>query len=922
MTKRLRMWNCRKLCAALAVVCLQPFFMTANSIMAQNKTVFTINVTRPADMAKETVTKCEVNSAFIALKFGLGTDSRVNSALSSGLIEFYGIQSNGNFYSTYTNGAYGHWFAKSGNVVANNHRNAVVGLQFSLSGYSVTHIPTKVALGDKFTCRQALVYDEKDTIEYVVNLTIGDKESVTTDQPDEAETFVHRKDYGEGWIVKPLVGRNDEMHSRHYIQVWAGDKITIGAHEKNEGETVTTLIKSPQGKTVKSYVQKGDYVVDAAAEEHAGTYEVTCRVKGVNGKVTIKRYNYFVDVQTAEPGTHYDWAVHTPKFGYDFRSEYPNLPTPTKTHNVKKKNGQPANKVEGEWWSAFWGDNLNSEVAENTKNAFTNMMKKYDEDFAYIRDHMGWPPDLSPRNGYRSFVYVFGSGLENDNSPNTEKGGYQSSIWVDGRNWPCVYASYYPVSRFRDDADQKWNDGDYQREAMIHEGIHALFADMEGVKKSAWFHEAGNTWLQSAMNTERSGTYGTPGFLDACPFIAPFMPIECYSGWLQDGSFGGPAAEGVNMYDNNGRQVCTWRNLLGGNQYGNSFPIVLGEICGKSSIPWIWRYCKDYVLKGIGDSIGEEQMRSLILQYRARQATFDIGGWATGYRQITDNNFGSTVRAEWRNGVCSTPGGTTVGANAGSDQMACWIDCEPYVLTPYVDMYRNTEDGWLAPDTLTNPGWSGANIIPIHVKGDYCEVEFLPEDLQMRAQLCYRTKAGKVYYSQPVHCGTLSLDISDTPANGVIFCVVANTDYIYTGNAQRKKHYDYRLKLGVNAVKTASKDCRWYFYERTIKDQSYEDFITDVEEVKIGESSKSDFKGIRLMSGAINSGSTLKLDMNGNNPEKVTVRVVGLSGLIVEAGKLNNDATFTMPAGLYPGMYFITFSYEGKKDVYKVFIKR
>ena len=204
MTKRLRMWNCRKLCAALAVVCLQPFFMTANSIMAQNKTVFTINVTRPADMAKETVTKCEVNSAFIALKFGLGTDSRVNSALSSGLIEFYGIQSNGSFYSTYTNGTYGHWFAKSGNVVANNHRNAVVGLQFSLSGYSVTHIPTKVALGDKFTCRQALVYDEKDTIEYVVNLTIGDKESVTTDQPDEAETFVHRKDYGEGWIVKPF----------------------------------------------------------------------------------------------------------------------------------------------------------------------------------------------------------------------------------------------------------------------------------------------------------------------------------------------------------------------------------------------------------------------------------------------------------------------------------------------------------------------------------------------------------------------------------------------------------------------------------------------------------------------------------------------------------------------------------------------
>jgi hypothetical protein len=98
---------------------------------------------------------------------------------------------------------------------------------------------------------------------------------------------------------------------------------------------------------------------------------------------------------------------------------------------------------------------------------------------------MGWPPDINARKGYKSFVYVFGSGINRDNASNTEQGGYQSSTTADdGGHWPCVWASYYPVSRFRDDARSRYNDCDYQCEAMVHEGIHALFADMEGVKNS------------------------------------------------------------------------------------------------------------------------------------------------------------------------------------------------------------------------------------------------------------------------------------------------------------------------------------------------------------------------------------------------------------------------------------------------------
>ena len=96
-----------------------------------------------------------------------------------------------------------------------------------------------------------------------------------------------------------------------------------------------------------------------------------------------------------------------------------------------------------------------------------------------------------------------GSGLCTDNASNTDLGGWQSTIHYQGQSWPMALISYYPVYCF-----------DYSR----------------------------------------------MGYLNSAAYIAPFMPIECYSGWLQDGSFGGPSAEGVNRYQGN-QQLCTWRNL-------------------------------------------------------------------------------------------------------------------------------------------------------------------------------------------------------------------------------------------------------------------------------------------------------------------------------------------------------------------------
>jgi hypothetical protein len=99
------------------------------------------------------------------------------------------------------------------------------------------------------------------------------------------------------------------------------------------------------------------------------------------------------------------------------------------------------------------------------------------------------------------------------------------------------------------------------------------------------------------MAAKRSGTTPTEmGWLSAGAAIAPFMPIETYSGWLQDGSFGGPCAERVNMTNSSGQQICTWRKLLGG---------------------------------------------------RARQAFGDLGKWSSAYKKLLNDNWNAAIGPEW-----------------------------------------------------------------------------------------------------------------------------------------------------------------------------------------------------------------------------------------------------------------------------------
>ncbi len=873
-------------------------WMTVPEARAEGSKTYTFTIERTMD--QEEPTTCQVHETVLKSNLGMET-------LDFSKLAVYSLQASGAVYKNWKVQPLGNYFSAIGNVVTSKLR-AIGYITFDTQkkAFSVMHIEKNVTLGETYTMRECIVNEStNDSVFYVFNMTMGTKQSVSSDEP----AFVHRADKMDNWYSLPYVKVNDRAGEFNYcVQANVGDNITFGVRPRKDGDVVAWKFTSPSGEKLIKLYSSNDYTLNSVELSDAGYYTCQARVT-VDGKTHIDNYKFVVDVQEHQ-GEYFDWDADGPKWSYDFRDEYEAIPQPTKIHNFTQKNGKKANEVHGDWWSIFWGDNLNPKCGDATvaKKTMENAIKKYETDFAYIRDEMGWPPDINARQGWKSFVYVLGSGLSNDNTGQDEEGGWQGMEYADGRSWPCVTATWAPMARFRDNASSIYSDVAYQTDAMIHEGIHAIFADYPGCKSSAWFQEAGNVWLQGAMNAKRGLGAQVSGWLGVGNLICPFMPIECYSGWLQDGSFGGPAAEGVNMYNSSGQQVCTWRNLIGGVQYGETFPIFLGLNVGQGSVPWIWRYCTDYVLKGIAlgneaegvEGIGDEGMRQLIMHYRAKLATMDFKESSNGMRSLMDGSFGTVVGPEWE---------------------PHWIDCAPFRLTPYQTLTLNDADGWMAPDPLTNPGWSGGNIIPIHVGKNGCEIFFRPEDENMRCQLCYRTSDGRTFYSQPVTCGQMVLnwDDSNQPANGIVFIVPCNTDYIFTGDAQRKKHWDYRIKLGRGAYAVADIYQKWYFYERQITDPTYDESIaTGVEEI-VAVGDKQDGGQFRILSSVLKGGQKIQLDLGGVPANEVKAHLVGLAGVVIDEQRVADDGTVQLPAHLNRGMYVLALNHNGKIQSFKVF---
>jgi hypothetical protein len=490
---------------------------------------------------------------------------------------------------------------------------------------------------------------------------------------------------------------------------------------------------------------------------------------------------YITPYPTSPPGSAgdpYVWPSYNPNILYDFRDEFPGISMPTQ--NLNDCPGIDGTQSQ-EWWTFHWGSNKNSLV---TSAAITPMLQRMNQDFAYFRDVMGWLPDKRPQRGYRSAIYLFGSGLCTDNASNTDTGGWQSATYYNGESWPMVLLSYYPVYCF--DPSCSYGDKISQQGAVVHEGIHCILATMPGCKDAAWFHEGGNTWLQQEAYARQTNSYSSMGFLNGVNFLAPFIPIECYSGWLQDDSFGGPSAEGVNMFDGS-QQICTWRTYLGGIQYSNAFPTFLSMTLGEESIPWIWRNCPSRVLEGMAAGLGEEQIRRLITEYRAKHALLDMDPWSGAFASLLDSQFGISIAAEWQ---------------------PSWMNPPAWIATPYSLTTNN--GGLLTPEYRTTPGWSGSNQIPLHVSGNMVTVNFQPIGANMTCVLAYRATDGSCVYSQPVSGGDCTLRLDKAPYNDVVIAVITNTDYIYQGESTRQAHYDYRLQLGEGVTGTADIHTRWY----------------------------------------------------------------------------------------------------------------
>lgn len=556
-----------------------------------------------------------------------------------------------------------------------------------------------------------------------------------------------------------------ESFSKYAVSLrWdaSSDNINIEAYEVFLNEQPDHITKK-EWTTITGLTPNTPYTVSVRALDFAGNTSVMTD--------TLK-------FKTSDIDAAFEWSSY-PTISYDFSEEYPNFQAPTE---ILDDCPEVVGEIASDWWVFRWGPDRNSKVSDA---AIDEMLISFEHEFSIFRDQMGWPPDRRARNGYKSGIYLFGSGLCTDDAGPEDLGGWQSAVNFDNQNWEIVLASYYPVRAF----DPAYTDGDkkYQTEAMIHEGIHSVFAGLPGVKKAAWFHEGSNTYLQREGFALQEGGYTRE--VGAANFIAPFMPIECYSGWLQDDTFGGPSAEGV-AQTKNGETVSSWRNILGGIQYSSAWAIYLDFRLGKGSIPWIWQNSPSRVLDGMGAELGDANMRRLITEYHARQALVDVGPWSPSILADMKNLFNATITSEGDN---------------------VWIEATPWNATPYA---KTTTDGkgLLTPEYRTTPGWSGANQIPIYVDkdADMVTVDFQPLGENMNVLLCYRALDGSAVYSEPVSSGTCYLPLEKVPANSVVIAVISNTDYIYEGESTRTTHFDYRLQLGEGTLSKAPINNMWF----------------------------------------------------------------------------------------------------------------
>ncbi len=198
-------------------------------------------------------------------------------------------------------------------------------------------------------------------------------------------------------------------------------------------------------------------------------------------------------------------------------------------------------------------------------------------------------------------------------------------------------------------------------------------------------------------------------------------------------------------------------------------------------------------------------------------------------------------------------------------------------------------NGYLVPNQETTPGWSGSNVVPLKVQNGAKEVtvSFYPNgansnNKNMNFLLCYRATDGTPVYSEPITGegkATLRLDKTPSSTNGsqMVFAVIVNTDYQYTGNTGiRKLHYDYKLKPEAGVSGAGAANVKYY-----------KDFKLDYAWPKIGDAPTSSSSSITQ-----NSSSSVSPESSSSSEMPASS---SSSAKIVTDGATTYNITATLP---------------------------
>jgi hypothetical protein len=281
-------------------------------------------------------------------------------------------------------------------------------------------------------------------------------------------------------------------------------------------------------------------------------------------------------------------------------------------------------------------------------------------------------------------------------------------------------------------------------------------------------------------------------------------------------------------------------------------------------------------------------MRRLITEYRAKQALVDMGEWTGAVRALLNQYFWTTIKAE------SKPS---------------WLTPEVWYATPYVKTTAD-DNGLLTPEYRTTPGWSGANQIPFHVTGERVIINFQPLAPNMTCQLCFRDTTGAVVYSNPVYGGDCILKLEKVPANGVVFAVITNTDYLYKGEVTRTAHFDYRIKPIEGIERTASVKLKWFNWNETILDTVTVGTIDVVKDLDVD-----------VYPNPVSGNENLTLKVRNLENETAVIQIYNMQGQLVFEDKINsNNTIINKNLWIKDGIYLINVSTSTRKRNFKIVV--